>query len=64
MDFAIIFKIAALGIVTAVVGMLLKRAGKEELSTVVSIIGLAVAFVMLLDVLAQLYETLKSLFDL
>lgn len=64
MDYAIIFKIAALGVVTAIVGMLLKRAGKEELSTVVSIIGLAVAFVMLLDVLSQLYETLKTFFDL
>lgn len=64
MDYAIIFKIAALGVVTAIIGMLLKRAGKEELSTVVSIIGLAVAFVMLLDVLSQLYETLKTFFDL
>ncbi len=63
MSFTVIFKIAALGIVTAIVGMLLKRAGKEELSTVVSVVGLAVAFVMLLDVLAQLYETLKTLFD-
>lgn len=64
MDLTIIFKIVAIGIITAIAGMLLKKAGKEEIATVVSIVGLVIAFVMLLDMLSQLYETLKSLFDL
>ncbi len=64
MDFAIILKIAAIGIVTAIASMLLKRAGKEEISTVVSVVGLAVALVMMLDVIVQLYDTLQSLFEL
>ena len=64
MDLTIIFKMVAVGIITAIAGMLLKKAGKEEIATVVSIVGLVIAFVMLLDMLSQLYETLKSLFDL
>ncbi len=64
MDIAIIFKIAAIGIITAIAGMLLKKAGKDEIATVISIVGLVIAFVMLLDMLAQLYEVLTSLFDL
>lgn len=64
MDITIIFKIAAIGIITAIAGMLLKKSGKDEIATVVSIAGLIIAFVMLLDMIAQLYETLKALFDL
>ena len=63
MSFDIIFKIGAIGIVTAIVGMLLKRYGKEELSTIVSVIGLIVALVMMLDMVAGLYDTITNLFD-
>lgn len=64
MDLIIIVKIAAVGIITAIAAMLLKRAGKEEIATVVSVVGLVVALVMMLDVIAQLYETLRALFEL
>ncbi|MGN1040751.1 MAG: stage III sporulation protein AC, partial [Candidatus Fimimonas sp.] len=64
MDITIIFKIAAIGIITAIAAMLLKKAGKDEIATVVSVAGLIVAFVMLLDMIGQLYETLKWLFEL
>lgn len=60
----IIIKIAIVGIITAIAGMLLKRAGKDEIATVVSIVGLVVALIMMLDAIAQLYDTLKSLFDI
>lgn len=64
MDIVIILKIAAVGIVTAIASMLLKRSGKEEIATVVSVVGLVIALVMMLDVVIQLYDTLQSLFDL
>ena len=64
MDITIIFKIAAIGIITAISGMLLKKAGKDEIATVISVAGLIIAFVMLLDMIGQLYETLKTIFDL
>ena len=64
MDFIVFFKLVALGILPAFSGMLLKKAGKEEIATVVSIAGLIAAFVILLDMVAQLYATLKSLFEL
>ena len=64
MDLTIIFKIAAIGIITAISGMLLKKAGKDEIATVISVAGLIIAFVMLLDMIGQLYETLRTIFDL
>lgn len=64
MDIAIILKIAAVGIITAIASMLLKRSGREEIATVVSVVGLVVSLVMMLDVIVQLYDTLRALFDL
>lgn len=64
MDVLIILKIAVVGIITAIATMLLKRAGRDEIGTVVSVVGLAIALVMMLDALSQLYDTLKILFDI
>ncbi|MBQ2711682.1 MAG: stage III sporulation protein AC [Clostridia bacterium] len=63
MEITLIVKIASIGILTAVISMLLKRAGKEEIATVVSVVGLVIALVMMLDSIAQLYETFKTLFN-
>ena len=64
MDISIIIKIAVVGIITAIACMLLKRAGKDEIATVVSVVGLVVALVMMLDTIVHLYETLRALFEL
>ena len=63
MNFDLIFKIGAIGIVTAIVGMLLKKYGKGDLAIVVSVIGLIVALIMMLYVVSQLYDTITNLFD-
>lgn len=59
----IILKIAAVGIITAIAAMILKKSGRDEIATVISVVGLVVAFILMLDSLSQLYDTLKSLFD-
>ena len=64
MDITIIFKIAAIGILTAVSGMLLKKANKEEISILVSIAGLILALVLVLDMIVQLFDAVKGLFEL
>lgn len=64
MDLTVIVKIAIVGLVTSVASMMLKRCGREEIATVASLVGLAIAVVMMLDVIAQLYDTLRSLFAL
>lgn len=64
MELTVIFKIVAVGLVTAICGLVLKRAGREEIATIVSLVGLAVSLVMMLDVVVQLYDTLRSLFGL
>lgn len=60
----LIFKIAAIGIITAVLNQVLSRAGKEEMATMTSLAGLVIVLAMILDLIANLFDTIKSLFNL
>ena len=64
MEIIVIFKIVAVGLITAVASLILKRAARDEIATVVSLVGLAIALVMMVDVVVQLFDTLRSLFGL
>ena len=64
MEITVIFKIVAVGLITTVASLILKRAARDEIATVVSLVGLAIALVMMVDVVVQLFDTLRSLFGL
>ncbi len=63
MDLSVILKIAVVGLVTAISGMLLKKSGKDDIATLVSIAGLIVAIVFVVDMVGQLYQVVSQLFD-
>lgn len=63
MGVEIIFKIAGIGILTAVVGQILKQTGKEEISTLATLAGMIVVIVMVLGLIGDLFSTLKTLFS-
>ncbi|MBQ2724031.1 MAG: stage III sporulation protein AC [Clostridia bacterium] len=63
MDLTIIYKISLIGVVCAIASILLKKSGKEEIGTLVSLAGINIAVVLVLDMVAQLFDTIKSLFD-
>ncbi len=63
MDLTILYKIVAIGLLTAIASILLKKANRDDIATIVSIVGLIMALVLLVDMLSQLYTTLQSLFD-
>jgi stage III sporulation protein AC len=60
----IIFKIAAVGIVTAVVNQVLKHANKEEIATLTTLAGLIIVLLMVLNLVSTLFTTVKTMFDL
>jgi stage III sporulation protein AC len=60
----IIFKIAAIGIITAVLYQLLKNSQREELALMTSIAGLVVVLLMLMQEISLLFSTIKTLFGL
>lgn len=63
MGVEIIFKIAGIGILTAVVGQVLKQTGKDEISTLATLAGMIIVIVMVLGLVGDLFTTLKTLFN-
>lgn len=63
MDVSIIFKIAAVGILTAIVNQVLKKSDKDEIATFTTLAGLIIVLFMVIEMISQLFDTLKSLFS-
>lgn len=64
MNVDLIFKIAAVGILVAVLNLLLTRSGRDEQALMTTIAGLVVVLVILVQEIAGLFELIKELFDL
>ncbi|MBR2909490.1 MAG: stage III sporulation protein AC [Clostridia bacterium] len=64
MDIDIIFKIAGIGILTAVVGQILQHQGKSEIATLSTLAGLVMVLIMVLNMVSGLFDTVKNLFNL
>ena len=63
MSVDIIFKIAAIGLLTAIMGQVLKQAGKDEISTLMTLAGLVIVLIMVLNLIGDLFSTLKTIFN-
>ncbi len=64
MDVDLIFKIAAVGILVAVLNLLLSRSGREEQALMTTIAGLVVVLFLVVQEISDLFSLIKSLFDL
>lgn len=64
MDVDLIFKIAAVGILVAVLNQLLVRSGREEQAMMTTLAGLVVVMMMLVRQISDLFRLVKSLFGL
>ena len=63
MEVDLIFKIAAVGILVAVLNMLLSRSGREEQGLLVTLAGLRVVLVIIVQKISDLFLLIKTLFD-
>lgn len=64
MDVDLIFKIAAVGILVAVLNILLSRSGRDEQALMVTIAGLVCVLVLVVREISELFALIKSLFGL
>ena len=64
MNVDLIFKIAAIGIIVAVLNQLLIRSGREEQAMMTTLAGLIVVLLMIVDQISNLFETVKKVFGL
>lgn len=63
-DVDLIFKIAAIGIIVAVLNQVLIRSGREEQAMMTTLAGLIVVLMMLIYQISDLFETVKTVFGL
>ena len=64
MEIDLVFKIAAIGIIVAVLNQLLIRSGREDQAMMTTLAGLVVVLSILVKQISTLFVTIKSLFSI
>ena len=64
MDVDLIFKIAAVGILVSVLNILLQRSGRDEQALMTTIIALVVVLMIVVQKISELFNMIKTLFNL
>lgn len=63
MDISLIIKIAGIGILVAVASQILSKSGRDDQAMFVSIAGIIVALMLLVSQIRELFDMIRSLFD-
>ena len=58
----IIFKLAGIGLVTSIVNQILKHCGKEEIASITTLAGLIISLLMVINLVQDLFNSVKTLF--
>ena len=64
MDITVLFKMAAIGIVITVICQILKKSDRDDIATLVSIVGLVIVFAVVVGMVGDLFQELKDIFEL
>ena len=64
MEIGLILKIAGIGILISTVSTILSKSGRDEQATLVTVAGIVVVMLMLVDEIGGLIETVKTVFEL
>ena len=62
MDISIIFKLAAIGIIITIVCQILKKTDRDDVATVVTIVGLVIALSVAVTMIGDLFRTVQEIF--
>lgn len=63
MEIEIIFKIAGIGILITVICQILKKSDRDDVATLVSIAGLIIVLSMVVTMISDFFESIKTLFN-
>ncbi len=64
MESELIFQIAGIGIIVAVMNVLLCRSGRDEQALMITIAGLVIVLAMVVNKIAELFDTVKTVFGI
>lgn len=64
MEIGLIFKISGIGILVAIVSLILSKSGRDEQAMLVTVAGIIVVMLMLVDEVGDLIESVRTIFEL
>lgn len=64
MNIGVLLKIAGIGLLAAIINTILKKSDKEEIATITTLASLVIALFIVLDMIASLFDNIKSIFSL
>ena len=64
MNIDIIFKIAAIGILITVICQILKKSDRDDIATLVSLVGLIIVLSLVVSVISDFFQSVKEIFNL
>ena len=64
MDISILFKIAAIGIIITVICQILKKSDRDDIATLVSIVGLVIVMTVVVIMVGDLFTDIQKIFGL
>ncbi len=64
MEVDLIFKIAGIGMLVAVINIVLEKSGKEEYAFLTTLIGVVIVLGIVINLVAKLFDNVKVLFKL
>ena len=63
MSVDVIFKIAAIGILIAVITQVLKKSDRYDIATLVALAGLIIVLTLVINMISELFDTIKNIFN-
>ncbi len=64
MDVTILFKMAAIGIIVTVICQILKKSDRDDIATLVSIVGLVIVLAVVVGMVGDLFTQIREIFEL
>ena len=64
MDISVLFKIAAIGLIVAIICQILKKTDRDDIATMVAIVGLVIVLTVVVGMVGDLFGEIKRIFEL
>lgn len=64
MSIDLVFKIAAIGILTAILNQMMSNYKRDDIATVITLGGLILVLLMIIPVIGDLFDSIRSVFGL
>ena len=64
MDISVLFKMAAIGIIITVICQILKKSDRDDIATLVSIVGLVIVLTVVVGMVGDLFSDIQKIFHL